>query len=207
MDQAYQTEFSHRSSRVASALYLVTSFFSDQEPLKWRIRDLCIGLVASDVKDKTGVIKDITSLLLIAKNNNLISNDNNEILGKELSKLEEIGESSYSLTFPPENTMPPLPSPAPKPENLEPIKDNIPEPKPVAKPALKEFGSVSVKKNSRQSVIINILKRKKEIMIKDVTPIITGCSEKTIQRELAYMVELGLLKKMGEKRWSRYTLA
>ncbi|NCN08031.1 hypothetical protein GW944_00480, partial [Candidatus Parcubacteria bacterium] len=72
---------------------------------------------------------------------------------------------------------------------------------------LKNFGAVSVKKNSRQSIIINVLKRKKEIMIKDISPLIDGCSEKTIQRELLAMVNSGILKKEGEKRWSRYSLA
>ena len=72
---------------------------------------------------------------------------------------------------------------------------------------LKEFGAVAVKKNSRQSIIISLLRRKKEIMIKDVSPLIHGCSEKTIQRELLSMVDKGILKKIGEKRWSRYSLA
>ena len=75
-----------------------------------------------------------------------------------------------------------------------------------AKP-LKQYGAVSVKKNSRQSVIIGLLKRKKEIMIKDVSPLISGCSEKTIQRELSAMVAAGILRKIGDKRWSRYSLA
>ena len=44
-------------------------------------------------------------------------------------------------------------------------------------------------------------------MIKDVSPLISGCSEKTIQRELLAMVYAGILRKMGEKRWSRYSLA
>jgi hypothetical protein len=44
-------------------------------------------------------------------------------------------------------------------------------------------------------------------MIKDVSPLVTGCSEKTIQRELSAMVRSGILKKVGEKRWSRYSLA
>jgi len=73
--------------------------------------------------------------------------------------------------------------------------------------SFKEFGAVAVKKNSRQSVIINLLKRKKEIMIKDVSPLIEGVSEKTIQRELLSMVADGILKKEGEKRWSKYSLA
>jgi DNA-binding HxlR family transcriptional regulator len=83
----------------------------------------------------------------------------------------------------------------------------LPEQKTGERPALKEFGAVSVKKNSRQSTIIALLKRKKEIMIKDVSPLIPGCSEKTIQRELSEMVETGILRKLGAKRWTRYTLA
>ena len=40
--------------------------------------------------------------------------------------------------------------------------------------SLKGFGAVSVKKNSRQNIIISILKRKREVMIKDVSPLIEG---------------------------------
>ena len=86
------------------------------------------------------------------------------------------------------------------------IKDKITYKAPEEK-SLKEFGAISVKKNSRQSIIIGLLKRKKEIMIKDVSPLINGCSEKTIQRELSAMVHTGVLKRIGEKRWSRYSLA
>jgi hypothetical protein len=72
---------------------------------------------------------------------------------------------------------------------------------------LKDFGSVAVKKNRRQSLIVGLLKRKREIMIKDVVGIISDCSEKTIQRELSLLVDSGLLKKEGERRWTRYSLA
>jgi hypothetical protein len=72
---------------------------------------------------------------------------------------------------------------------------------------LKDYGPVAVKKNKRQSIIINLLKRKREIMIKDVSPIINDCSEKTIQRELLALVDQGILKKEGERRWTKYTLA
>jgi hypothetical protein len=36
---------------------------------------------------------------------------------------------------------------------------------------------------------------------------IVSCGEKTLQRELVSMVKDGVLKKLGEKRWSRYMLA
>ncbi len=77
----------------------------------------------------------------------------------------------------------------------------------IKKPApLKEFSSVSVKKNQRKSVIINLLKRKKEVMIKDIVGLIDNCSEKTIQRELLSLVDEGVLKKSGERRWTKYSL-
>lgn len=72
---------------------------------------------------------------------------------------------------------------------------------------LKEFGPVAIKRNRRQSLIINYLKRKKTAMVKDFTSIITDCSEKTIQRELSLLVEDGVLKKEGERRWTKYSLA
>ena len=65
---------------------------------------------------------------------------------------------------------------------------------------------IAVKK-TRRDTILKIIKDKKEVMIKDITSLISDCSEKTIQRELTSLVSLGVLKKMGNKRWSRYSLA
>jgi hypothetical protein len=73
--------------------------------------------------------------------------------------------------------------------------------------AQKSSGVVAVKKTGRQGIILDIVKKKKEIMIKDISSVISDCSEKTIQRELLAMVEDGILKKEGERRWSKYTLA
>lgn len=70
-----------------------------------------------------------------------------------------------------------------------------------------ERGRVEIKKTSRQEVIISLLKKKKEIMVKDVSAVVSDCSEKTLQRELLYMVSQGILKKEGERRWSKYSLA
>ncbi|MFZ2763461.1 MAG: hypothetical protein WAX80_00250 [Minisyncoccia bacterium] len=141
----------------------------------------------------------------MAKNAGLVSETNYNILIGELSKLVEEAEKPLDLRFLREiNT---VERALPQPQKTEYIKDNTTDSKIIEKPVLKEFGAVSVKKNSRQSIIIGILKRKKEVMIKDVSPLISGCSEKTIQRELSAMVQSGVLRKTGEKRWSRYSLA
>ena len=61
-------------------------------------------------------------------------------------------------------------------------------------------------KSNRQDIILSLLKKDSELGIKDFTSAIKGCSEKTIQRELVTLVSKGQIKKMGEKRWSRYSL-
>ena len=199
------SNINQKAEKVASAIYLITGFFSDAEPLKWRLRTLSADLVSNSVKDKNGVAKEISSLFSVAKNAGLISDANHDIMMREIAKLEfgiekPLNNLLLSNTFEPEKTLP-----EPVAESF--VKDTSVEERPEAKPAFREFGVVSVKKNGRQSIIINLLKRKKEIMIKDVTPLIKGCSEKTIQRELMAMVNAGVLKKHGEKRWSRYSLA
>lgn len=62
------------------------------------------------------------------------------------------------------------------------------------------------RKNKRQIKILDIIKDKKLASIKDISDGIKDCSEKTIQRELISMVKNGILKKDGERRWSRYSL-
>jgi len=64
-----------------------------------------------------------------------------------------------------------------------------------------------VAKDSRRALIINFLKGKDWTSIKDISDAIGGCSAKTIQRELADLVHQGILKKKGDRRWSRYLLA
>jgi len=61
-------------------------------------------------------------------------------------------------------------------------------------------------KDGRRAKILGLLKKKKEVTIKDVSSVIADCSDKTIQRELSSMVKENVLKKEGEKRWSRYSL-
>lgn len=66
----------------------------------------------------------------------------------------------------------------------------------------------SIKRHmGRREEILTIIKDKKSVSIKDIKLIITGCSEKTLQRELIALVMNGVLKKEGERRWSTYALA
>jgi len=212
------TEYNNKPEKLASAIYLITSFFSDQEPLKWTLRTLAsefvsltVSLNGNSFKEKEVLVSETRNLILkvgklfsVAKNAGLISTDNHDLMQGELNKyMAIIGQPidvSDLLKI-----EPPKPQEKEREERII-IKDKIEYRAPEER-SLKGFGAISVKKNSRQSIIIGLLKRKKEIMIKDVSPLINGCSEKTIQRELSAMVHTGVLRRVGEKRWSRYSLA
>jgi hypothetical protein len=66
--------------------------------------------------------------------------------------------------------------------------------------------SKEIKQKDRRQKIIDEIKVKKQVTIKDLTDKLTGVSEKTIQRELIKMVEQEILVKIGERRWSKYSL-
>jgi len=61
-------------------------------------------------------------------------------------------------------------------------------------------------KNERRNSILLALKDKDFVTVKDIASIVKNCSEKTLQRELTQLVKDKVLKKTGEKRWSRYSL-
>jgi hypothetical protein len=204
-----------KTEKLASALYLLTSFFEEREPMKWRLRELAARLVSQ--KESKNAVLEIMGLLNVAKNAGLVSDTNFDIMHKqfaliapepieEMFKLEaaEVPRALVPVEPTPEKSEKPslyVSSSVPAPVHHAPvIKDRI------QKESIKD-GVVAMKKNGRQSIILGLLKKKREIMIKDVVPLIDGVSEKTIQRELLAMVSSGILKKEGEKRWSRYTLA
>lgn len=67
-----------------------------------------------------------------------------------------------------------------------------------------------LEREERKSKILTLIKDlpmgQTEASIKDISLAFTDCSEKTIQRELNSLVLQGTLKKIGAKRWSRYSL-
>ena len=66
-------------------------------------------------------------------------------------------------------------------------------------------GNGHKRKDFRKNTVLEFIKGHKDVGIKDIIPNINGCSEKTIQRELLSLTNEGKIKKMGERRWSRYS--
>ena len=66
--------------------------------------------------------------------------------------------------------------------------------------------SLPARRVERGGEVMAIVRERKRVGIKDISRILTGVSEKTIQRELARLVARGELKRTGERRWSEYSL-
>jgi hypothetical protein len=59
----------------------------------------------------------------------------------------------------------------------------------------------------RVKLILEHIRKEKSVSIKDISLVVRGVSEKTIQRELNELIRRGLVRRVGERRWSTYILA
>jgi hypothetical protein len=62
----------------------------------------------------------------------------------------------------------------------------------------------STGESKRVSLILGFVRKHTGSSIKDISRAVKGCSEKTIQRELALLIDKGIIEKRGERRWSVY---
>ena len=70
----------------------------------------------------------------------------------------------------------------------------------------KEPSMPAPKKSERRDQILSLIQQQTEVSVTDISTHFPGLSNKTIQRELISMVEEGVLKKEGDKRWSKYSM-
>ena len=203
-----------KTEKLITALYMVTNLFSDSEPMKWNVRGKASDLLSFTVGYKNisgsrqfdftdGVktrVMEIVSFLEIALHSGLVSPMNFSIIKQEFINLvDTFAKSESSPKESPYNALPnsffagSVQNAAPK-IPVESVKDKTPT-------VTNVFA-----KTDRQNIILGLLKKKNELTIKDISRIIKNCSEKTIQRELVALITLGILKKTGQRRWSKYSL-
>jgi len=216
-----------KTEKIVTALYLVSNFIKDNEPIKWSIRNKALELlelatlldfVSTDEKrqvlrDHRSVATEIISLSDIARYAGLFSEMNHEIIKKEfealLQTIDEGQKKQESSIFSPDffdtknfiEKQPEVSFTTPK---IQKDKiEKIQERKIINKTS--DFHR-DIKDSDRKGLIISMLKKKEGLGIKDFTQVIAGVSEKTIQRELLSLVAEGTIKKEGDRRWSRYFL-
>jgi hypothetical protein len=171
---------------------------------------------------------EIISLLEVAKIARLISPMNHEIIMAEFNSLLKVieesnhNDQSSSLStnfFTTDNFLKPQPNNLSnsyhsehnnlvKEKNITTtsgvIKDN--KELNVLNKTIKIKPTKTSEKPNRSEQILSLMKKDKPMTIKDFAVSVKGCSEKTLQRELLSLVAKGLIKKEGERRWSKYSL-
>lgn len=234
--------------KIGAAVFLVTNFLNDQEPIKWSIRKATLKTISAVTKafsndflikknalnESRDSIMELSSLIEVSSLSGMVSNMNAGVLLKELGDILSAIEREENSGYRPKGSKIPKDFFLIEGNNelstgedfndfqnqisqellLKNIKDKTIRTHtsaPVAHSGLikkaKEYGSVAIKRNKRQSFIIQVLKKKKDLTIKDISMIFHDCSEKTIQRELASLVNEGVVIKDGERRWTKYSLA
>jgi len=260
-----------KTEKLATALYLITGFLSDNEPIKWSVREAGLSVLSDVTSLGNNVVTDMSqsvkkimsdiektvSLLEISATAGFISEMNLAILKEEyLSLVQTLGSrkkgglqesfvfardffavrgiprketqenykgqikdtpSSDRVSDPLRNVSStvrpvagrgsPTPSETFRPSvipnshsGLRDIENNL---------GIKTESKKTSEKISRRDTIIQLIKEKGaggELSIKDITSHFTDCGEKTIQRELVALVASNVLKKTGDRRWSKYSL-
>ena len=221
-----------KTEKLATALYVVTNLFGESEPMKWALRKKVGELLSFMLgyKDTSSAeydtfinsiqtrVLEIVSLLEISSRSGLVSPMNFSILKNEFSTLlshlnnsskTQTTESTYTTLSKTFFDIPQTPHSVytfPVGERDGDVKDKKEATAQTPGPAAQAVVPTIFKRNNRQTNILSLLKKKKDLTIKDISVIIKDCSEKTIQRELISLIKSGIIRKIGERRWSRYSL-
>lgn len=224
------TTVHNRSYRLAAAVFMISNIMDKDEELKTKVKTLSLNLVSMSVNLKDINLLDAKKLIISLEKNSLelmsmldiasaaglISKMNGDILREEFqSFLLEIGK--FSEKFENDKTV----SVKGLFTELAVInadnhrgtinvasesKNVIENDKINNKVNGGENGSRHKRKDLRKNTVLDFIKGHNYVSIKDIVPNITGCSEKTIQRELIQLINEGKIKKTGERRWSRYSI-
>lgn len=222
----------NRCQRLATAVFMVSNLMDENEELKTKIKRLSLDLVSistnlkdSDLLNVSNSIRDIekkslelASLLDIAGISGFISKMNASILKSEFQVfIREV--SNFSQKFQngrnvsvkdllSQNVSETYSRDLVGGRELSVQKINDPvyvSSNPETSKNIAKNGNGQKRKSLRKSTIFDFIKGHNNVSIKDIVPHTVGCSEKTIQRELLELIEEGKIKKIGERRWSRYT--
>lgn len=223
--------FAHKKTeKLASAIYMVTNLLSDSEPMKWSLRKKSSELVSliilykdipesqlfDFIKEVRTKVLELVSMLEISSLAGLVSLMNFSVLKQEFSNLITMFNVSHEdIKHWKSGAIPKhffdVTEKDKTPNNFinfsqrhgsrtnDGFLRTIPE-----NPSIKAnvFG-----RSNRQNIIVNLLKKKGDLTIRDMSQVIRDCSEKTIQRELISLISMGVVKKEGERRWSKYSLS
>lgn len=213
-----------KSERLAKALHLVAPAFSESVTLKNRVDAIALGLVDAAIlptgSARTALSRELlalSSVLSIARTSGILSAMNVEIIAREAhTLLQEIAiYEEPRLVLDEVPTLSGIAKQAPRREVSEQVHSRVAPKRPAStqkvasadKGHIKDVAEETEAVKDRREAVVSVIRSKGSVSIKDISTLIRGVSEKTIQRELATLVGAGLVVKQGERRWSTYSLA
>ncbi|MCU0660234.1 MAG: DeoR family transcriptional regulator [Candidatus Pacebacteria bacterium] len=234
--KSFYISLSQRAEKVSTAIYMITNHIDEKEAIRTSFRDAALALVLDVVslEDPLRSVEEtfqllgtttvkIESLLRISDTVGMVSTSNATILQKEIIAIREqcqAGQKFYALATLDDvlkNMYPETASDSQKKsETGDAVTQLLSETNTLSKKTdilstekndnkINSFG-VSTSFTERKEKILEIIKDKGEVSIKDISTDFQGCSEKTIQRDINALVDEGRIMKTGDRRWSRYSL-
>ena len=200
-----------KAERLASALYLIAPALHDSVSLRVKVEALAVALTeAACLPPGTlaGALSrellTLSSLLSMARAGGFISAMNADLIASEArSLLAEVAlYEEPRLTLAEPASLAVLARQAPRMTLSRPVSHMN-----AAAPSAPSTRESKGQSPGRQQSILSFIKDKGHASIKDLSAIVRGVSEKTIQRELQVLIETGQVVKRGERRWSTYTPA
>lgn len=221
--------------KIVTALYMITEFFVYKEPLKWNIRNVSNDIIkdililtkksssktTKTLKDVHRGLVEVSSYVSLGHSIGLISNMNFSILSVEILKVsseieneikrhpdikETVRQDFFNINEKEVSQV--------KGHSVS-IKDNkvyyksepvfIREKSNKVSNQRQSLDSLTINE-SRRSKIIDVIREKGRVSIKDIIFQIPKCSSKTIQRDLVKLIDDGFVLKEGDRRWSMYFL-
>ncbi|MFZ1987843.1 MAG: hypothetical protein WAV21_02305 [Minisyncoccia bacterium] len=211
-----------KAERLARAVHLVTPAFVHSPALRMRSDTIAVALVDAAILPpglaRAALSKELlslSSLLSMARTGGLLSAMNAELISHEAHNLlqEIAGYEEPRLSFEHVPTLAELSKSSsgrvvnktsPKSGSRKALSLNTQNPKGQYKGHVLKDNEA---KNGRRENILAVLKTKGPSYIKDISTMVRGVSEKTIQRELQALTQEGIIIKEGERRWTTYTIA
>ncbi|MBU6321022.1 MAG: DeoR family transcriptional regulator [Patescibacteria group bacterium] len=202
-----------KAERLASALYLVGPAFAGALSLRAKLEGVALALTEAAqapaprlAEALSRELLALSSLLSMARAGGLLSPMNAELIAAEARALlaEAAGYEEPRLALPEAATLPALARELSATSAARPAAPRSPAPRSaqVAQPHA-DKGHAS----PRQEAILSYITDKGTVSIRDLSFVVRGVSEKTIQRELQTLIGEGRVLKRGERRWSTYELS
>lgn len=216
-----------RAERITAAIHLVTNHIPETEPLRLSIRRAAIQLLDCILELRSGFrstgsekgqsalaeIRSLISLTRLLAVAGYISSQNAHAVVEALDELGNLIAVSHKSTLAEQVHLSreDLAPPAATNYRTTIIQSDVRNKNKNVIQSLKK-DTIGHREKSREELgrsgrILDILKVGGELGIRDISTNLPQYSEKMVQRELAALVDAGVVIKAGEKRWSRYRMA